>query len=301
MTVNGTLAIAILGIAALFPFRGAGAVPISMELLTLKDPDSYEAFAYIPPAAASSSSEGGWPLLLYLHGAGEMGGKLQDIISEGATGTPPVALKQGKAVPELADNFVVVAPHTKRGWQPGVLSKFLDFLLGPALVDVGVSLDHTRFYVTGHSMGGAGALAAAAGTQRFAAVVPVAPSGRVKAAALRDMAVWAFHGRNDVIVPSEYSERLVDDLRQAGKPEKRARLTLYENAPAPPGWDTYYGHASTIPAYATPELYTWLLAHQLGPDGRVTEVPSSSKLADQDQEGTPSPSQLTGQNREAEL
>ena len=38
-------------------------------------------------------------------------------------------------------------------------------------------------YVTGHSMGGAGALYAGT-TKRFAAVVPVAPAGSVRAAEL---------------------------------------------------------------------------------------------------------------------
>ena len=33
----------------------------------------------------------------------------------------------------------------------------------------------------------------------------------------------------------------------------------HDGAPAPVGWPDYDGHASTIPAYSTPELYKWLL------------------------------------------
>ena len=33
-------------------------------------------------------------------------------------------------------------------------------------------------------------------------------------------------------------------------------------APDPPGHPHATGHASTIPAYATPELYHWLLSHK---------------------------------------
>lgn len=33
-------------------------------------------------------------------------------------------------------------------------------------------------------------------------------------------------------------------------PKDDVKLTLYEDAPAPPGWPDYFGHASTIPAYA---------------------------------------------------
>ena len=37
-----------------------------------------------------------------------------------------------------------------------------------------------------------------------------------------------------------FSELLEDDVK----------LTLYDDAPAPPGWPDYFGHTSTIPAYA---------------------------------------------------
>ena len=66
-----------------------------------------------------------------------------------------------------------------------------------------------------------------------------------------------------MVVASGYSERLVKKLRAAGASEDLAKLTLYEKAPAPVGWPDYDGHASTIPAYATGDLYRWLLAHTL--------------------------------------
>ena len=47
--------------------------------------------------------------------------------------------------------------------------------------------------------------------------------------------------------------------RSAGVPDADAKLTLYEKAPAPKGWPDYDGHGSPMPAYATPELYRWLL------------------------------------------
>ena len=67
-----------------------------------------------------------------------------------------------------------------------------------------------------------------------------------------------------MVVPSAYSERLVERLRSLGVNESDARLTLYEQAPAPVGWPDYDGHASTIPAYATAELWRWLLEQRRG-------------------------------------
>ena len=86
------------------------------HLKEIKDPNTYEALLY-EPAGKGSAGQGSWPLLLYLHGAGESGSNVADLISEGATGTPPVALEKGNAIDALSQ-FVVVAPQTSRGWAP---------------------------------------------------------------------------------------------------------------------------------------------------------------------------------------
>lgn len=45
-------------------------------------------------------------------GAGESGRNVRELISPGATGTPPVELEKGSALPVLARRFVMVAPQT---------------------------------------------------------------------------------------------------------------------------------------------------------------------------------------------
>ena len=67
-------------------------------LTEIRDPNTFAALVYTPPQAAEPL-----PLLLYLHGAGESGSRLWDIISEGATGTPPVELHFGQT-PILSSN-----------------------------------------------------------------------------------------------------------------------------------------------------------------------------------------------------
>ena len=81
------------------------------HLKEIKDPQTYAALLYEPQGS------GPWPLLLYLHGAGESGSNVAELISEGATGTPPVALEKGNAIDALSQ-FVVVAPQTSRGAAP---------------------------------------------------------------------------------------------------------------------------------------------------------------------------------------
>ena len=218
------------------------------HLKEIKDPQTYAALLYEP------AGQGPWPLLLYLHGAGESGNNVADLISEGATGTPPVALEKGNAIDALSTQFVVVAPQTSRGWAPDEVAAFVKFLQGR------LSLDASRLYVTGHSMGGSGALHAAT-TGVFAACAAVAPAGGARPRDLMQVPVWAFHGRNDVIVPAAISERLITAMHRAGASPDQARLTLYDEAPTPPGWPSSVGHASTIPAYSDPELYAWLLRH----------------------------------------
>ena len=221
-------------------------------LAEITDPATFSALVYVPPHVEAPA-----PLLLYLHGAGESGRNTRELISQGATGTPPVELEKGTALPVLAKRFVVVAPQTDHGWDAAEVGRFLDFLLSGKAPGV-PALDASRCYVTGHSMGGGGAVHAGT-THKFAAVVPVAGTAVVRPETLQGVPVWAFHGQNDVVVPSGVSERLIGALRRAGVSEAMAKLTLYEKAPAPVGWPDYDGHASTIPAYATPELYRWLL------------------------------------------
>eukprot|EP00928_Gymnodinium_smaydae_P040420 TRINITY_DN27414_c0_g2_i1.p1 TRINITY_DN27414_c0_g2~~TRINITY_DN27414_c0_g2_i1.p1 ORF type:complete len:243 (+),score=30.19 TRINITY_DN27414_c0_g2_i1:57-785(+) len=220
------------------------------------DTASYEALLHIP--SNRSDASGQLPLLVYLHGAGESGTNIADIISDGATGTPPVELYYGRAPTALADRFVVVAPQTSCGWDGERVVKLVDYLIadGPGL---GLDVDRRRVYVTGHSMGGGGALRAAA-TGRFAAAVPVAGTER---RAPPGVPIWAFHGKNDRCVPSSITEQAISELRRAGSSDESVRLTLYDEAPTPPGYPHAVGHASTIPAYATLELYDWLLSHQL--------------------------------------
>jgi predicted peptidase len=178
-----------------------------------------------------------WPLLLFLHGAGESGNDLAKIKKHG----PPKLIEAGKDFP-----FIVVSPQSERfGWDPQTLNALLDDIVAHYKVD------QDRIYVTGLSMGGFGTWAlAAAHPDRFAAIVPICGGGnRSDARRLKDLPIWVFHGAKDKTVPPSRSESMVKALKAAGAPE--VRFTLYPEA----------GHDSWTETYDNPEVYQWLLQH----------------------------------------
>ena len=218
------------------------------------------------PAALSAASSS-FPLLLFLHGAGESGSNPQELLAEGATGTP-TSLAKAHA-PHL-EQFIVASPQTDRGWdgQPGELVvKLLDELLE----DKRLKIDAHRVYLSGVSMGGAGVWSvASAHPARFAAIVPVCGYGnaeRVASALAASPArhtpkIFVWHGANDVVVPVGASDEVVAALKARGRTD--VRYERIAASPAPVGWPDYTGHAAWLPAFAAESsLWPWLLEQRL--------------------------------------
>jgi predicted peptidase len=179
-----------------------------------------------------------WPLLLFLHGAGERGDDPEQLKAHG----PPRLLAEGHALP-----FIVVSPQCPRGryWLVPVLTGLLDELCSRYRVD------EARIYVTGISMGGYGTWHfAAAQPERLAAIIPICGGGDPSAACdMKDLPVWAFHGARDPLVPLEESEVMVQAVRNCGG---TVHFTIYPEA----------GHDCWTDTYAKPDWYEWLLKHR---------------------------------------
>ncbi|MCA9175070.1 MAG: prolyl oligopeptidase family serine peptidase [Planctomycetales bacterium] len=179
-----------------------------------------------------------WPLLLFLHGAGERGDDLEKVKVHG----PPKLIAAGKHFP-----FIVVSPQCEadKWWEAAELSALLDHL------EKTLKVDPRRIYVTGLSMGGFGTWSLATrDAHRFAAIAPVCGGGnaiRVRYAPFTAPA-WAFHGAKDQAVPLSESEEMVAAIKQKGV---EAKLTIYPEA----------GHDSWTETYNNPQLYEWLLSH----------------------------------------
>jgi len=176
-----------------------------------------------------------WPLMLFLHGIGERGDDLERVKKHG----PPKIVETKRDFP-----FILVSPQCKAGrwWRSFELTALLDDVVAEYKVD------EDRIYVTGLSMGGFGTWSLAAYTpNRFAAIVPICGGGEPHwAKRFAHVAVWAFHGGRDPLIPPERSRAMVDALIKHGGD---AKLTIYPEAE----------HDSWTATYANPALYDWLL------------------------------------------
>ncbi len=191
---------------------------------------------FLPKDYADSDKK--FPLMLFLHGAGESGDDLEKVKVHG-----PPKIVDGK--PDFP--FIVVSPQSPgRGWRPEVLNGLLDEVIAKHRVDT------DRVYLTGLSMGGYGTWSlAAAHPERFAAIVPICGGGNPDdAAKLKEIPTWVFHGAKDDAVPLSRSEEMVAALKAVGgKPE----FTVYPEA----------GHDSWTETYNNEALYKWLLGQSL--------------------------------------
>lgn len=202
---------------------------------------------FLPETYSPSPRSKRWPLILFLHGAGERGSDIWRVAVHG----PPKIVKDKPGFP-----FIVVSPQCPEGesWSDEVLINLLEEIIEKYRVDT------TRVYLTGLSMGGYGTWnLGLAYPEKFAAIAPICGggepinavlAGRKRAKALKSLGVWAFHGRRDPVVPLGESERMVAAVKHAGCTD--VKLTIYPEAE----------HDSWTQTYQNPALYAWFLEHQ---------------------------------------
>ena len=195
------------------------------------------------PTDESAKTEDGFPLLLFLHGAGERGDDPEKVKVHG----PPKFC----AAEETAKTwkFITVSPQCKgvRFWSPAQLRLLIEKVCQENPVD------KSRVYVTGLSMGGFGTWGLIANSSDLiAAAAPLCGGYPLEfAEKMTTTPIWAFHGTADGAVKFEYSRDLVDKVRELGNND--VTFTVYPGA----------GHDVWTRTYANPELYEWFLKRKL--------------------------------------
>jgi predicted peptidase len=194
---------------------------------------------YLPPGYNSGPNQH-WPLILFLHGAGERGNDI-DLVKRAGI---PRKLESGDNLP-----FIVVSPQCPADSHWTLHVEALKALLDNVVAQHRV--DESRIYLTGISLGGAGTwMLAGAYPEQFAAIAPI--SSRIvplPLSRLQKLPIWVFHGEADDLIPVSEALRTVEALKAI---ESSVTLTIY------PG----VGHDAWTQTYDNPDLYTWFLHHK---------------------------------------
>jgi predicted peptidase len=216
---------------------------------------------YVPPAFDRARA---WPVVLFLHGAGESG---TDGVQQTEVGLGPAL----RAHPERYPAVVVFPKIPRREVWFGPQARYATAALRQTMEEF--RGDPDRVSVLGLSLGGYGAwVLAAEDPGRYAAVVSVAggvvPPPHVRArleavpetlsapdpyaataARVKGIPAWLFHGSEDMTVPVAESRRMVEALKAAGASPK---YTEYAGAP-----HSIWGRTFDEPGFAE-----WLLAQR---------------------------------------
>lgn len=193
-----------------------------------------EEFKYrlLSPATVEPGKK--YPIVLFLHGAGERGDDNEAQLKYFPTWM--AAAKMREKYP-----CFIIAPQCRdrKTWsQANWAAKDSDAMpkepTDQMRVAIGIldnamktlPIDDRRAYLTGLSMGGYGSWELAMRQpDRFAAVVPICGGGdESQAARIAKLPVWAWHGDADNAVPVERSRRMIEALKKAGGEPKYTEL-----------------------------------------------------------------------------
>lgn len=202
-----------------------------------------------------------YPLVLFLHGAGERGADNEKQLTHGSKlFLDPAFRKKHEAIvifPQCPEEVYWASMTIDRSSYPiktdFIYAKEMTPPLAAAM-DVVVELvkkkqaDKNRLYIMGLSMGAMGTFEVLSRHPRwFAAAAPICGGGNVDLAQkyARKVPLWIFHGDADAVVPVDFSRRLYQRLTNLGA---RVKYTEY------PG----VNHNSWDNAFTEPDLLEWM-------------------------------------------
>ncbi len=251
----------------LLGFVGAAAQVQTAQYISMT-PLSNGYYEYLPQGYSSSGSQK-YPLMIFVHGSGELGdggaSQLQRVLKHG----PPKLISQGDFPNSFTVNgqtfkFIVISPQFI-DW-PG--DKEIDDVINYSIQNYNV--DTSRIYLTGLSMGG-GAVWEYAGNDitqgsRIAAIVPIAGASypayfRCENIAAADIAVWATHNNGDPTVPSYYTVDYVNTIDTVPAPPNPLAIKTIFQSNSHDAWTQTYD-VNFKPNGKN--VYEWMLQYKSG-------------------------------------
>ncbi len=203
-----------------------------------------------------------YPLVVFFHGAGERGADNELQLVHGASEFAKLHRRRDFPCFVLVPQCSQQSRWVESDW--GLASGRGEFPSNPSqpmkltldLVDElchSMPIDSNRVFVAGLSMGAMGAwYAAATRPDRFAAMIEVCGGGDpLWAERYAGVAIWAFHGQSDTVVPIARSREMITALSQNGHwPELR-----YVEYPK-------VGHNSWTQTFRRDDVFEWLFSQR---------------------------------------
>lgn len=238
---------------------GMAAEPFESRSVTIDDGGKAVEFHYRLLRPEPRAEGVRYPVILFLHGAGERG-------DDNAAQLKFLPLWMAEPATRERHPCFLVAPQCRTGhawaaidWQhkkplPLPTAPAADLVAASAALDAVLAaepIDPDRIYLTGLSMGGYGSWdLAARHPERFAAVIPICGGGDLAMAKrLAPLPLWCFHGDDDPLVPVELSRSMIAAIRAAGGAPVYSELSGV-------------GHDSWTPAYRNPAVLDWLFSQR---------------------------------------
>lgn len=222
-------------------------------------------YRWIAPASIEEGRR--YPLVLCLHGAGGRGAdneqQIRDTVWAVNSLAAPAVRNEHPAfilIPQCPEDRQWVDTDWSKGSYRTTEVGESDLLAAAvALVKATMKtkpVDPARVYVCGFSMGGYATWdVLARHGALFAAAVPICGAGDPSTAVgMKAIAVWAFHGDADGVVPVSGSREMVASLQAGGAVDVR-----YSELAG-------VGHNAWTPAWKSPELVEWLFSRSRGED-----------------------------------
>jgi dienelactone hydrolase len=235
-----------------------------------------------------------YPLILFIHGIGELGTKLSRMNCCGLphhmrNNTFPANFNVGGA----NYSFIVIAPQFKNRPNAAQMQSVIDYARRKWRID------ETRIYVTGLSMGGGSTWDySAVYGQNAAAIVPVCggtkPSTSMAASiAAKNLPIWGLYSTADKVVPAQWGRDFITwiDSRNS-KYASQTKLTVWTDVSHNSTWGRAFNPVTKVDGY---NIYAWMLLHKRG--AGYTPGPEPSPTPDPTPTPTPKPTPTPGTNK----
>jgi predicted peptidase len=215
-------------------------------------------YRLMKPEGYKDDGKHSYPLVIFLHGAGERG---KDNAAQLKHGVADFAKDDSRKkypcfliAPQCPASQVWVYGSLKNlsKTKPAVEAGEMVLALLDELKKE-FRIDSKRIYLTGLSMGGYGTWELLARKpDLFAAAMPICGGGDVKKAEkIAKIPIWCFHGDKDGAVPVARSREMIEAIKKAGGEPK---YTEYEGV----------GHDSWTQTYRDPKVMAWLFEQKKG-------------------------------------